>query len=210
MPTLMPLRDYDDHDVINLFAYSGDVSNGVVANAGTLVAIQGDGWRNSVSTSGSQALDPLADLGGSVGASFNNTVSERYNVGAKLIPATATVYPNGMLLYDVREEDENGEKLIYNPRKAAEMGVTISGQASPIVTKGTFLYSGATLATAAPKAGAPIYATAAGEMTTGTNGTTLHRVGMALGSKDQNDHVLIHLDIAAGTREVAAFPKAGN
>ena len=198
MPTLMPLRDYDDHDVINLFAYSGDVSNGVVANAGTLVAIQGDGWRNSVAASGSQALDPLADLGGSVGASFNNTVSERYNVGAKLIPATATVYPNGMLLYDVREEDENGEKLIYNPRKAAEMGVTISGQASPIVTKGTFLYSGATLATAA------------GEMTTGTNGTTLHRVGMALGSKDQNDHVLIHLDIAAGTREVAAFPKAGN
>lgn len=36
----MPLRDYDDHDVINLFAYSGAVSDGVVANAGTLVAIK--------------------------------------------------------------------------------------------------------------------------------------------------------------------------
>jgi len=47
-------------------------------------------------------------------------------------------------------------------------------------------------------------------MTTGTNATTLNRVGMALGSKDQNNHILIHLDVAAGVRETASFPKAGN
>ena len=45
---------------------------------------------------------------------------------------------------DVRELDENGEKLIFNPRKAAEMGVVLSGQAVPVLTKGLVTYSGAT------------------------------------------------------------------
>ena len=53
--------------------------------------------------------------------------------------------PLGMLLYDVREDDENGEKLIFNPRKAAENDYVISGQAVPILTRGIVLYSGATL-----------------------------------------------------------------
>jgi hypothetical protein len=49
-----------------------------------------------------------------------------------------------MTLLDIRELDENGEKLAFNPRKVAEMGVVISGQSVPVLTRGTVLYSGVT------------------------------------------------------------------
>ena len=41
MPTLLPFRDYDEHDVINLFAWDGAVP----ATKGTIVKIKGDGWQ---------------------------------------------------------------------------------------------------------------------------------------------------------------------
>ena len=46
-----------------------------------------------------------------------------------------------MTLMATAETDENGEKLLYNPRKAAEMGVVIAGQVSPLVNRGIILYS---------------------------------------------------------------------
>ena len=42
----------------------------------------------------------------------------------------------------VRELDENGERLIHNPRKAAEMGVVVKGQAVPILTRGVLHVTG--------------------------------------------------------------------
>jgi hypothetical protein len=47
-----------------------------------------------------------------------------------------------LLLKDVRRYDENGEQLVFNPRKAAEMDVILSGQAAPILTKGLVLVNG--------------------------------------------------------------------
>ena len=37
MPTLRPFRDYDEHDVVNLFKYSGTIP----VNKGTVVKIDG-------------------------------------------------------------------------------------------------------------------------------------------------------------------------
>ncbi len=179
MATLRPLRQYDERDVINLFAYSGSLP----VNKGTVVKIQGDGWKNT---------DELQSLG-SVGASFGNTVSERYGVAAKVAAAGSGDTVLGILLYDVKETDENGEKLIFNPRKAAEMGVAVSGQAVPVLTKGIVLYSGAVLAADAPTAGASIYSDANGELTTTNGGGT--KVGIALGKKDSNNHVLVKIDL---------------
>ena len=42
MPTLRPLRDYDEHDVINLFSWSGAVP----AYKGTLVKMTISGYVN--------------------------------------------------------------------------------------------------------------------------------------------------------------------
>jgi hypothetical protein len=129
MPSnLKPFRDYDDHDVINLFA----VSSGTL-DKGTVVAAIGSGINLKDQTS----LDNLSFAG--------NTLSAQFNVPWTAGPAASGSTQGqivGILLKDVRTVDENGERLIFNPRKAAEMDVIISGQAAPILTKGTVLISG--------------------------------------------------------------------
>jgi len=176
---LRPFRDYDEKDVINLFAYDSPLP----ASKGTLVKIKGNGWKST---------DEMSFLG-DVGQSYSNTVSERYGVAAKVDLAGATHTPLGMLLHDVKETDENGELLKFNPRKAAEMEAVLSGQAVPVVTRGVFLYSGTTLAGQTPVGGTALYCGANGEMTTGSSGNV--KVGIALGAKDTNNHVLIKLDL---------------
>ena len=154
MPTLRPFRDYDEKDVINLYAYSGTLP----VNKGTIVKIAGDGFRYDV--------EPIEMLGNVGDFSPSNFVSQRYGVVPKVTVADATGNALGMMLFDTRETDENGYPLKYNPRKAAEMEACISGQAVPIVTRGTFLYSGVITGTAgagnAIVAGNPCYVGAAG------------------------------------------------
>ena len=195
MPTLLPFRDYDEHDVINLFAWDGAVP----ATKGTIVKIKGDGWQ-----AGGNSLGMMHDMQDGWAARYNNTVSSRYNVSAKVELGTSGCKPLGMLLYDVRELDENGEKLIYNPRKAAEMGAVISGQAAPVLTRGVVLYSGATLATANPSVGDYVYPAANGELTSADAWDTSAAggmiagetpVGRVLGTKNSNNHILLHLEL---------------
>jgi len=200
MPTLRPFRDYDEKDVINLFSFSGTLP----ATAGTLVKTTGN--------SGFVATDEQLEFLSSVGQSYNNTVSIRYGAYAKVATAGAGETPIGMMLMDVRETDENGEQLKFNPQKAAEMGVVLSGQAVPIVTRGIFLYSGTLLASQTPVAQSALYCGPSGELTTGyvrgiiatttpsgtatgVSGITSPQVGFALGTKDSKNCVLIKLDI---------------
>lgn len=173
--TLLPFRDYDEHDVINLFAFNGELTKGHI------VAISA-GWANT---------DEM-DNDGSVGASFTNTVSDRYGVKATVVAASNTsAQAIGMTLYDVKETDENGEKLVFNPRKAAEMEIALSGQAVPIVSRGVFLYDGSVLAGQSPSGGCPLYHDNNGELTTGSANSTV--VGKALGSLDADNNLLVHI-----------------
>ncbi len=129
MQTLKAFRDFSEHDVIALYTYSGSFP----VNKGTFVKIDSVGAR----------YNDVEEIIGTPGASFLNTQSPRWGVAPKVVASTTTGEQIvGMLLYDGKELDENGNKLIYNPRKAAEMEVFISGQCAPLVTKGTFLYSG--------------------------------------------------------------------
>ena len=131
MPTLRPLRDYDEHDVINLFSWSGAVP----AYKGTMGKMLAGGFK-------ADANDPV-EMFGAAGASVQNTVSQRYRSSAQITTCgtgddgTRDI-PLGMLLYDVREDDENGEKLLYNPTKQTELQAMLPGQAVPIATKGIF------------------------------------------------------------------------
>ena len=187
MPKLAPFRQVSEYDVINLFAHATAVD----LARGTLVK-PSVGWKNTD--------EPVAEAGGP-GAAYANTVSNRYATTAKVATAGTGDAPLGMTLYDIKETDENGEKLIFNPRKAAEMQVVLSGQTVPIVTRGMFLYSGATLAAQTPAVNTRLYCGANGELTTGFAGAPLVnqvRVAIALGAKDTNDNVLIYLDCAAG------------
>lgn len=190
MPSLKPFRQYNENDVVNLFAHATATS----LNKGTLV-VPSVSW---LSTD-----EPTAEAG-DPGAAYNNTVSNRYASTAKVTTAVSGDAPLGMTLYDIRETDENGEKLIFNPRKAAEMQIVLSGQTVPIVTKGIFLYSGAVLASQTPAVNTALYCVEGGELSTGNvfgitglkaNGQpTLTKVATCLGGKDSNNCVLISLN----------------
>lgn len=183
MPTLKPQRDVDSHDIINQFKFnlSGAVTT---ASKGTFVKI----------LSGLLSDQNVVMLG-SPGASYTNTVSQRYGVQPSVVACDASGDAAiGMLLYDTREFDENGEKLIFNPDKAAQMQVSVSGQPTPIVTRGWFVYSGVQ---GSPIAGQPAYLHTDGGLVAVAAGLTVTatRVGTFLGPKDANGFVYFKLNL---------------
>jgi hypothetical protein len=178
MPTLRPLRSHDEYDTLNFYGYSGSYP----VNKGTFVKIVG--------TSGYMGQD--LDIIGQAGASYAGVDSPRWGV----VPAVTAVsstgdLPIGILLYDGRETDENGEQLKFKPRKAAEMQVFLSGQAAPIVTAGEFLYSGVS---GTPTPGSPAYfdQSTAGIMTVGQPSQV---IGKFLGGKTSDGYVYVKINL---------------
>ena len=186
---LMPFRDYDEHDVVNLFAF-GDTAvtldSTTTVHAGSVVKIK-TGWTNSAE---------MQMLGGA-GASYDNVVSQRYGVNAEVEYANGgSETLLGITLYDVREYDENGELLKFKPQKAAELQAAISGQAVPVATKGTFLFAtGAftTLAGGTISAGDTLYASGNGQIT--NTAAENSSIGKALGGVDDDGSVLVKLEL---------------
>jgi hypothetical protein len=188
---LRPFRDYDEHDVLNLFSYdtTGLNAGSINITKGSLVKIA-TGWKN---------YDSGVDLGGGIefigGAGTlqpTNVVSQRYGVTAKVVVSTTGETPIGMTLFDVRDADENGELLKYYPRKAAEMQAVIPGQAVPVVTRGVFLVQGVL---GSPSAGGTAYAGGTGQITssTGSAGIANVAIGKFLGPADTNGETLVKL-----------------
>jgi hypothetical protein len=177
MANLKPFRDYDEHDVINLFAV-----NSSALNKGTVVVADGNGvdFRNP------SILDNLSP--------YSNTYSAQFNVpwSVSAAPSGASGKIVGLLLKDVREVDENGERLMHNPRKAAEMDVIISGQACPILTKGLVLISGI--------AGEPNFGSGAAVADLGGGNYKVveysaKTVGKFLGPKDNQGFALLKVEL---------------
>lgn len=189
MPNLRPYRDIDPHDIVNLFSYSGNVPDAGVKK-GTLVKIVGSGADFS--------QDPNEFLG-APGAAYNNTVSQRYGVPYQVAPCQTGAdgvqdEPLGITLWDIKEVDENGEKLLYNRRKREELQCVKSGEAVPVATRGTFYYTG-TLCDSGPGSVGPntrVYAGANGELSTSADGKV---VGKTLGPVDAYAHVLLKLEL---------------
>ena len=186
---LMPFRDYDEHDVVNLFAF-GDTAvtldSTTTVHAGSVVKIK-TGWTNSAE------MQMLGDAG----ASYDNVVSQRYGVNAEVEYANGgSETLLGITLYDVREYDENGELLKFKPQKAAELQAAISGQAVPVATKGTFLFAtGAftTLAGGTISAGDTLYASGNGQIT--NTAAENSSIGKALGGVDDDGSVLVKVEL---------------
>ena len=190
---LKPFRDYSEHDVINLFAF-GDhaVTLGTtdVVYAGSVVKVR-TGWQNT---------DELSFIG-NVGAGYNNTVSQRYGVSAEVeyTDGGADEAALGITLYDVREYDENGEKLAFNPRKQAELQASLTGQAVPIATRGLFLMAtGAWANSPGVVFNQDVFATGNGQITTLGNKATNNRIGRTLGNPDADGSVLVKFDFTQG------------
>ena len=191
---LRPFRQIDENDVLNLYAFDGsDVDAGAVVKLETSSA---KSWSN---------LDEFDTV--SINNSYANTVSDRYAVTARVSLANSGDAVLGMLLFGVKETDENGEKLIWHPRKAHEMQVSLSGQAVPVATRGVVLVNGITAAgnshSVAVAPGVKLYAADGGGIMTHGNVAGDENehvawknsyVGYCLGKDDGNGNVLIKLE----------------
>lgn len=185
--TLRPFRDYSEHEVLNLFAYSGAAeSSSVILTKGAAVKLSAEGF--TVGPTNSSANQPV-ELLGNVGAAFPLSQSQRFGVRPKVTLATSGDVL-GLTLLDVRELDENGEKLIFNPRKAAEMNVVISGQAVPVLTRGVVLYSGDAIGSATAGQYAVVSGTAGELANTSTLRTNEVAIGRFLGNAVSNTALL--------------------
>ncbi|MDB4314540.1 hypothetical protein N9955_00775 [bacterium] len=126
---MLPFRQYDENDVINLFSLDT-----VTGEAGSLVKV----------SSANLGLDPVSLVERGDQYAYQNylgNASSLYpEVPHKVSKVTATgEVPLGLLLRDVRAVDENGENLQYYPEKREELQCVLSGQAVPIATKGLFM-----------------------------------------------------------------------
>ena len=197
MARLKPFRDYSEHDVINLFSFNDtaiilDANAAGVVHAGSCVKVK-TGWSNDAETT-----DMIAD----VGAAYNNTVSQRWGVAANVEYTDGVADDEtalGITLYDVREYDENGEALKFNPRKQDELQCSLSGQAVPIATRGLFLTAtGAWIAAQSVDINMDVFATGDGQLTTAGVKANDNRIGRTLGAPDSDGSVLVKFDFKQG------------
>jgi hypothetical protein len=200
--TLRPFRQYHENDVINLFAFDGTIDASNHVDAGSLVKIKATDTGTTPDTSYGWKHDQEFDLEDLT--PYTNTVSDRWHVFAKVQLAGQGDIPIGMLLYGIREYDENGEKLIWHPRKYHEMQVALKGHAVPILTRGLVMLRGVDES----QSGSPLIADSMVAAYAGTSGTvttdpqtsggvaTNHKVGYFLGGKagDNND-ILMKLEL---------------
>ena len=136
---LLPFRQYNEHDVVNMFALDDSVLSATESITGFHSGDAGVFVKVSV---GNLDLDPVtygtnAYLGKTdypfVGANQYPSVS------LKVTPAASgDIRPLGITLWETAKYDENGQKLIYYPQKAAENQVLLPGQTVPVATKGIF------------------------------------------------------------------------
>jgi hypothetical protein len=138
---LLPFRQYDENDVINLFA--NDVADAKPAtngngSAGVFVSIGAVDGRGG----GNFTTDPVNYIDRTeLGASVGHTKNQYPEVQLKVTAANAGAKAGeviGVTLKQTIETDENGEKLLYNPVKKDELQAVLSGQACPVATRGIF------------------------------------------------------------------------
>jgi hypothetical protein len=191
MPNLLPFRDYSEHEVLNFFACNA------IANKGTLVKPLRS-WKSNGASDNSTS-GPLNLGTSSPGAVFPNTVTQNFELVGQVEPIVdhddvPTVI--GVLLKDVREFDENGEKLIFNSRKAAEMDVIIKDiQAVPVLTRGLILVNDIDTTNRGGGGGNPDIGDAAyvgSEGRIGTDGIVV--VGKFLSRLDENGYALVKIN----------------
>src|SRR5210317_494159 len=133
---ILPFRQYDKNDVINLFAL-----NSTYVNESTTGSSHGDaGVFVTVDTADFNA-DPVTYATDSyLGKTDYPFVGRNQypSVSLKCKPATSGDSLLGITLRQTAKNDENGEKLLYYPQKAEELMAVLPGQAVPVASRGIF------------------------------------------------------------------------
>ena len=133
---LLPFRQYNEHDVVNMFALASasalesTTGDGAGSN-GVFVKVTDGNLNQDVITYGSDSYLGKTDYP-FVGGDMYPTNPLEVNVCA------SGDVPLGITLNQTAKTDENGEKLIYNQTKKEELQAILPGQSVPVVTKGIF------------------------------------------------------------------------
>ena len=139
---LLPFRQYDENDVVNLFAFSPAVALAATtddgqASQGSIVKIAGGNFNQDLITYGSDSYLGKTD--------YPFVAGDMYPTNSLLITgcgadenASAVL---GVTLNQTAKNDENGEKLLYNATKKEELQAVLPGQSVPVATKGIFTFA---------------------------------------------------------------------
>ena len=132
---ILPFRQYDENDVINLFALDGASANESTTDSGA-----GDAGVFVKVSAGNFNEDPVAYSDNAyLGKTDYPFVKAQYpSVQLECSPAVSGESCLGLTLRQTAKADENGEKLLYNPVKAEELFCVLPGQAVPVATRGVF------------------------------------------------------------------------
>ena len=129
---LLPFRQYDENDVINLFASTVSDDNPTTNGAGSAGVF--------VSVSAGNMTNDSVQFGADI-STFDHTHNPRPEVPLTVAAAAVGAKAGevvGVTLKQTLENDENGEKLLYHPVKRDELQAVLSGQAVPVATRGVF------------------------------------------------------------------------
>lgn len=173
--TLLPFRQYDDQDVVNMFAY-----HGVPTGAGLVV---------KVDASNANLNEDSVDI---VNGGFVNNLGDAYSPlfvnPLKLAVAGSGDNALGILLRDIRATDENGENLRFYPQKREELQCVLSGQTVPVATKGIFTFTeDAFTGAAIPAPASKLGIRANGKLATAVAADTVIGTVLATGSRAAGD-----------------------
>ena len=137
---ILPFRQYSDHDVVNLFSVIASDVNTATTDSGA-----GDAGLFVKVADGNFDADPITyqtnSYLGDTSYPFLGTTEMYPEVNLKITGAADEDHCIGMTLFQTAKNDENGEKLLYNPQKQEELQAMLPGQAVPIATKGIFTLS---------------------------------------------------------------------
>jgi hypothetical protein len=133
---ILPFRQYSEEDVVNLYRLKDGGELAATTDSGT-----GDAGVFVKVSNGDFNADPVAYSSDSYLGKTDYPFVGRAQypkVGLQMEAATTGSAVLGISLLQTAKADENGEKLLYNPQKAAELQAVLPGQAVPVATKGVF------------------------------------------------------------------------
>ena len=135
---LLPFRQYNEFDVVNMYALVDAAVNDSTTGTGT-----GDAGVFVKISDGNFDNDPVSYSSDSYLGKTDYPhigVNQYPKVNLKVTPAASGDLTNclGLTLRQTAKTDENGEKLIYYRQKAEELMCVLPGQAVPVATRGIF------------------------------------------------------------------------
>jgi len=199
---LLPFRDYNEHDVVNLFKSAGNKGDFIdLSDSSKRSTAQGDAGvfvkvSNGALNPEGKDWDPV-DVTTNAASLLGKT--NYPHVGRNVYPqATLSVTPVaahddaciGVTLRQTVEKDENGENLLYNPIKKDELFGVLPGEAVPVLSRGLITVTADAVA-GTPNVGDALVPAADGKVSGiaySADRSQLNTIGTVLASGTRNDY----------------------